>query len=275
MEARHTTARDAGITSLYHHAAFDMGRLFPIIAFSRLRFSRPSGFSDAWDCRPFFDIGRIDDADWREETAQWLERLYEHGLAELDPVAHQRFRRILRENGEILRRMVAEANTMAEWIDGVFRVFCFSAHPDHPLNWALYSDRHRGICLEFGTDTVFFAEATGVLYSEDPPAMPLKITHESEVLPQLLTKAHDWRHEAEYRLVAQERARKLNHQLPIADDHWVRFPAQSLKAIIVGCMMGQAEREAIKALVKHAPSPVAVKQAVKVPNRYELRIVPL
>jgi hypothetical protein len=275
MERQRTTAREAGITNLYHYTAFDMARLFPIVAFSRLYFSKPCGFGDAWDCRPFFDIARIDDPNWREETAQCLEQLYEHGLAELDPVAHQRFRRILRENGEILRRMVTEANTMAEWMDGVFRIFCFSAHSDHPLSWAHYSDGHRGVCLEFGTDTVFFAEAGQVLYSEDLPPMPLKISQESEALPQLLTKSHDWRHEAEYRLVAQERARKLNHRLPIADDHWVRFPAQSLKAIIVGCMMGQAEREAIKALVKHSPSSIALKQAVKVPNRYELRIIPL
>jgi hypothetical protein len=275
MERRYTTARAAGVNHLYHYAAFDMARLFSIVAFSRLYFSRPCGFSDAWDSRPFFDANRIDDPSWREETAQWLERLYEHGLSELEPMAHQRFRRILRENGEILKRMVNEANAMAEWMNDVFRVFCFSIYADHPLIWAHYTDGHKGICLEFETNTVFFAEAGQVLYREDFPAMPLKIKDESEALPPLLTKSHDWSYEAEYRLIAQERSKKLNYQMLIADDHWVRFPAQSLKSIIVGCMMKANEREAIKALVKHSPTPIALKQAIKVPNRYELRIVPL
>ncbi|HEY6979753.1 DUF2971 domain-containing protein [Reyranella sp.] len=275
MQRRYTIAREAGIDRLYHFAAFDMARIYPIVAFNRLYFSRPCGFSDAWDCRPFFDIGRIDDSSWREETAQWLERLYAHGLSELTPVARERFRRLLRENGEILRRMVTEANAMAGWMNDVFRIFCLSAYADHPLNWALYTNRHTGVCLEFETSTVFFAEAAQVTYRDEYPAMPLKIKQEEDALLPILAKPSHWSYESEYRLIAQERSKKLNHQTLIADDHWVRFPGQSLKSIIVGCMMGKNEREAIKALVKHAPTPIALKQAIKVPSRYELRIVPL
>ena len=40
-------------------------------------------------------------------------------------------------------------------------------------------------------------------------------------------------------------------------------------------MMGSSEREALKALVKQSPTPIALKQAVKIPNKFELRIVPL
>ncbi len=275
MHRRYITAREAGVDHLYHFAAFDMARLYPIIVFNRLYFSRPQGFDDAWDCRPSFDIGRIDDPVWREETAQWLERLYDHGLTELSPVAHERFRTLLRENGEILRRMVTEANAMAQWMNDVFRIFCFSAHVDHPLNWAHYTARHTGICLEFETSTVFFAEAAQVAYRDEYPAMPLKIRQEEDALLPILSKASHWRHESEYRLIAQERSRKLNHQTLIADDHWVRFPGQSLKSIIVGCMMGRTERETIKALVKQSATPIALKQAVKVPGKYALRIVPL
>lgn len=275
MQRRYITAREAGVDHLYHFAAFDMARIYPIIAFGRLYFSRPCGFDDAWDCRPTFDIGSIDDPSWREETAQWLEQLYEHGLSELTSVARERFRRLLRENGEILRRMVTEANAMADWMNDAFRIFCFSAHADHPLLWAQYTNKHTGVCLEFETSTVFFAEAAQVTYRDDYPAMPLKIKQEEDALLPILTKPDHWHHEAEYRLIAQERSKKLNHQTLIADDHWVRFPGQSLKSIIVGCMMGKSEREAIKALVKQSPTPIILKQAVRVPGKYELRIVPL
>lgn len=275
MERRYITAREAGVAHLYHFAAFDLARIYPIIAFNRLYFSRPQGFGDAWDCRPSFDIDFIDDPAWREETAQWLERLYDHGLSELTTVARERFRRLLRENGEILQRMVTEANAMAAWMNDVFRIFCFSAHADHPLIWAHYTNRHTGVCLEFETSTVFFAEAAQVIYREEYPAMPLKIKQEDDALLPMLTKPNHWDHESEYRLIAQERSKKFNHQMLIADDHWVRFPGQSLKSIIVGCMMGSSEREALKALVKQSPTPIALKQAVKIPNKFELRIVPL
>ena len=120
MQRRYITAREAGIDHLYHFAAFDMARLYPIVAFNRLYFARPQGFGDAWDCRPSFDISRMDDPHWREETAQWLERLYDHGLTELSPVSRERFRTLLRENGEILRRMGIEATVEAFLRTGVF-----------------------------------------------------------------------------------------------------------------------------------------------------------
>lgn len=274
MQRRYITAREAGIDHLYHFAAFDMARLYPIVAFNRLYFARPQGFGDAWDCRPSFDISRIDDPHWREETAQWLERLYDHGLAELSPHARERFRTLLRENGEILRRMVTEANAMADWINDVFRIFCFSTHADHPLNWAHYGRGHTGICLEFETSTVFFAEAAQVAYADEYPAMPLKIKQEEDALLPILTKPNHWSHEAEYRLIAQERGRKLSHQTLIADDHWVRFPSQSLKSIIVGCMMGRTERETLKSLIKHSPTPIELKKAIKIPGKFALQIVP-
>jgi hypothetical protein len=275
MEQRRTLARDVGIKSLYHYAAFDMARIFPIVAFNRLYFSKPYGFDDPWDCRPFFDVNCINDSVWREQTALWMERLCEDRLSTFSPWQRERFKRIIREHSEILKNMALEANRMTEKIGDVFRIFCFSACVDHPLIWSHYTNKHTGVCLEFDTTTTFFSDAVRVTYGSDCPSMRLQTDNIDEALLPVFTKSQDWGYEAEFRLIAQERTKKVNHQTLIADDHWVRFPPKSLKSIIVGCMMGERDREAMKTLVRNAPNPVTLLQAIKSPDRYELTIVPL
>ena len=47
---------------------------------------------------------------------------------------------------------------------------------------AHYTNRHTGVCLEFETGTVFFAEAARVIYREEYPAMPLRRVKESSII---------------------------------------------------------------------------------------------
>ena len=56
------------------------------------------------------------------------------------------------------------------------------------------------------------------------------------------------------------------------DDHWISFPPPILKAVIVGCMMVDADRERVRSMVAAAGRPLALKHAVRIPNQYKLRI---
>ena len=58
MQRPYMTAREAGIDHLYHFAAFDMARLYPIVAFNRLYFARPQGFGSMKPMR--MDLPRYD-----------------------------------------------------------------------------------------------------------------------------------------------------------------------------------------------------------------------
>lgn len=43
-----------------------------------------------------------------------------------------------------------------------YRITCFSERPDNILLWSLYSNKHKGICIEYNLDNI--NEVYGVLF---------------------------------------------------------------------------------------------------------------
>lgn len=87
----------------------------------------------------------------------------------------------------------------------------------------------------------------------------------------LLAKNKVWEYENEYRLVAQERSHAITTDTLMTDNNMLQLPSGALSAVIVGC---QADLEQVQRVVSETATEVKVKQAVRVPNRYGIRIEP-
>ena len=87
-------------------------------------------------------------------------------------------------------------------------------------------------------------------------------------------KSDVWSYEDEFRVIAQE-----IFQLPRVDilrtrRNLLKFPPGSLKSIIMGCMIPQSDAMKLRGIIdRQFPQRVALKQAVRSPDRYSLSIV--
>jgi hypothetical protein len=159
-------------------------------------------------------------------------------------------------------------------IPGRWRVFCLTPVSDSTLMWSHYTNKHRGLCLEFGVENQLFGSAREVAYVSSYPKWSPHLLGDAGA-QVLLTKSDDWRYEREYRIVglAEGVPRPLGpltgHPLMVRDG-FLSLPDGALKAVIAGC---EADYTAIKKLVQDIDPTLAVKRAVRSPSRYRLEIV--
>ena len=143
------------------------------------------------------------------------------------------------------------------------------SHASNPLMWSHYADGHAGICLEFSTHNVVMCAPLRVRYLKSYPRIHVHEKGEAAALSLLLTKSDVWKYEREYRLVAQERSMAVAADTPMTDGNLLTYPEGALVAVIVGC---RAEYDRVKDLVDAVSPRTAVKRAIRIPNRFELRI---
>ena len=161
---------------------------------------------------------------------------------------------------------------MAGSIDEQYRVYCLGLDPKNLLMWSHYADSHRGICLEFSLSNEIFCAALKCEYSSAYPIMELHDDSDDTLLLSLLAKSDVWSYEKEYRLIAQEESKALPDSESLkSNGHFLEFPQGALVSVITGC---QSDHQRIHDLVKSIDPAVGVKQASRIPNRFEISISP-
>jgi hypothetical protein len=162
---------------------------------------------------------------------------------------------------------------MTTAILGQSRVYCLSARFDSTLMWSHYANNHRGVCLEFRCDNEVFGPAMKVNYADDYPVFDFT---SDDPLVLLITKASAWSYEEEYRVVALEKF--IDPAVAIAGvirtkDDFLKLPPGALQSVIMGCMIVKSDADKLQEIIgKQFPRHVALKRAVRVPNRYSLSI---
>ncbi len=225
--------------------------------------SKPFDFNDPWDCRPCFDTSRLSDPTIREQTVQFFERS-DRAQNRRSEQEYSAIGRRLREDPAFLEAKVSEMTGIETAINERYRVYSLAERADIPLMWSHYGNKHSGVCLEFAVDNSFLSRALRVEYCTQYPSLGVG-TPGLEVLLPLLTKSADWSYECEYRLIGQERAfASAAGQTLYTDDHWISFPAPTLKSVIVGCMMTDPDRDELRSMV--AGGSTTLKQAVRISN---------
>lgn len=258
---------------LYHYQPFNPQRLSPIIERRTIYFSNPRDFNDPWDCRPCFDVSGLKEPSTRERhIAFYIEADRKHRPK--PEAEHTRIEHALRSTPGMLEKLMAKMNGgLEEDIFARYRVYCLSSKPDCTLMWSHYAANHTGICLEYDTDErTTIATALGVKYCDQYPTLELP-DKRLEGLLALTAKSAVWSYEAEYRLIAQERAAAAPGSVTLmTDNNLLTLPEGALRAIIVGCSMSDTNRTTLQGMIKRSSSKIELREATRVPNRYDLTI---
>ncbi len=152
-----------------------------------------------------------------------------------------------------------------------YRIYCLSEKSDMPLMWSHYASAHTGICLEFDTRRTPFSRATTkVTYLSGYPGYDIV----DGAYNSLFTKSADWSYEAEWRLIAEERAFARSSQTIKTDNDFLMIPSGVLKAVIIGCLTDKSTQRRIENIIKTNAPGVLVPKATLAREKYELVITP-
>lgn len=169
---------------------------------------------------------------------------------------------------EIIRKKISE--TFEKSVDST-GIHSFATCPRNILMWSYYADSHKGVCMVYETarDLDTFVKALPVTYSREFPVIKYRTEIGGELIKKaFLTKAIDWQHERERRIVEQNRASQYMHYDP-----------SSLNGIIIGSNASQATVELIRELVadrlKRRHPPVQLYRAVCQERSYAVKIFKL
>jgi hypothetical protein len=267
------TAAEQRIRSLFHYQSFDdPERLARILIDQLIYCSNPKDFNDPWDCRPCFSKSVLDDPVQYERVLQQLVQSSRKRDPLIPATEHARRVQVLRSDRPLLERMIDQMTEAIEKaVFAQYRVYCLTPDPDAPLMWSHYARAHQGICLEFSVENDLVCGALPVEYLSHYPEFNLADNDEDASLRPLLTKSEIWRYEREYRLVVAAPGYSSPGVLPTRDN-FVALPPGALKAIIMGCLMPERDREAIHTLIKDSGTSVALRAARRVANLYALEI---
>jgi hypothetical protein len=187
---------------LFHYCTFKEEHLVSLLSEGKLKLSRPDKFNDPWDCRPHYRVP-ADPAGRRTVIEYWKElhrKYYPHINEAKRALSAYEFQS---DPSKIQEGLADMERRMYETICNRYRIYCLAEKPDVPLMWAHYSSSHTGICLEFDARRAPFSAANKVKYVSAYPAYDVLA---SDNYVSLFTKSADWSYEAEWRLIAEERA---------------------------------------------------------------------
>ena len=264
------TARSEGHRMLYHWEKFCEERLSALLRDKRIYCSNPALFNDPWDCKPHFNTEVLNDPAERQKHAEWAIDLCQL-KSPMPQEAQERMRQTFLHNPAAVAKLINQlSGEMASSIDEQYRVYCLGPDPKNLLMWSHYADSHHGICLEFSLSNKIFCAALKCEYSSAYPIMKVHDDSNDAVLVSLLAKSDVWSYEKEYRLIVQEESKALPDSVSLkSNGHFLEFPHGALMSVITGC---QSNHRRIHDLVKSIDPKVDVKQATRVPNRFEISI---
>ena len=257
---------------LFHYKRFVEAHLISLLAERKVRFSRPDGFNDPWDCRVHYRTP-TDPAEL-QRLVGWMTEMHRKHYPSVSEAARALRAYDLKSNPSKLNAEIAKnEKSMYQAICKQYRVYCLSEKPDSPLMWAHYAASHTGVCLEFDATRAPFTRETGasqVAYRTTYPAYDMvAVGYEP-----LVTKADAWSCEAEWRLIAEERKFAREPLTMKTDNDFLTLPPGVLNSVIVGSLADEPSRRRIEQLVRtHAPD-VVVRQTTVALDRYELIITP-
>ena len=255
---------------LFHYQTFKEQHLVSLLSEGKLKLSCPNQFNDPWDvvCTITFptDPAGIERAmqHWKE-----LDRKHHPEISEAKRalIAYD----IKSHPDKLMDAPVRTEELLYDYLCKQYRIYCLSEKSDMPLMWGHYASAHTGICLEFDTKRTPFAGATiKVRYLSAYPAYDIvEGTYDS-----LFTKSADWSYEAEWRLIAEERAFARSSWTIKTDNDFLQIPSGVLKSIIIGCLTDNSTQRRIENIIKtNAPS-VLTRKATLARDKYELVITP-
>ncbi len=230
-----------------------------ILIDSKLYFSSPLSFNDPFDCKILFQSSlsskelkkRFDtllkktlNSNWKQQKDFIIERVSESHSEKFVEY--------------MTKSLQHEVNNVG--------ILSLSGVNDNILLWSHYAFGHAGLCIGFIATNVspFFGLAQKVHYSHNYPNIDILGTSPIEMVEAfLLTKAQDWKYEAEWRIIDHNEGPGLK-----------QFPEELMTEIIFGARMSREDKKEVMSWLEKRNSPVAILQAVLEAKTYSLRIEP-
>jgi hypothetical protein len=255
---------------LFHYRMFNEDHLISLLSEGRLKLSRPDKFNDPWDCRVHYRVPT--DPSGRERVIEHWKELHRKRYPQISETRRAFMAYGFQSNPEALADGLSKAEPLLyKTLCNQYRIYCLSEKPDAPLLWGHYASSHTGICLEFDSRRAPFAAAEKVKYVSAYPAYDV-LADDNHI--SLYTKSADWSYEAEWRLIAEERAFARSPRTIKTDNDFLTVPSGVLKSVTIGCLTDPPTRRRIEKLVKMNSMSVLVRQATLSPDKYELVITP-
>lgn len=217
---------------------------------NELYFAKPSSFNDPFDCRPSFSM---------EASKADLRRYFEGVYSRQAPAMSRAVRRA--ESKQIStdptrnpakpQNLLAFKTTYHSNVTEAIGLLCLSEVADDLLMWSHYADSHRGICLVFDWNTVFFGQAQAVIYQKNRPRLnPIFQSHEEMLNHALLTKSDHWLYEKERRIIQYRKGAGV-----------YQFPEHALVGVVLGSQISSANRAIVVGWLGSRALPVTLFQA--------------
>jgi len=255
--------------SLFHYQPFNEAHVISLLSERTIKLSRPDKFNDPWDCRMRYRVPET--VDERNRALAWFEQMHRKQY----PCMNEAERAVIMYRhkstpGALETSISKLGKEMYPAVCQQYRVYCLTEKPDSALMWGHYARSHTGICLEFDAMKVPFTAATKVSYQTTHPIYDV-VTGGSELF---FNKSNDWSYEAEWRLVAEERAFARSRETIKTDDDFLVLPPGVLKSVIIGSLADARSRHQIERLIKQHAKGILVRQTTIAPDRYGLIINP-
>jgi len=267
-----------------------------------LRWCSPMRFNDPFDMQlpvsPGFDFAALSEP----FVKTLLSLVFGEGplrFAHATPMATAvgRLRALRRDVPEAaLRAMIIEASGAAlgeagaslaalndAWRERLrrLRVLCLTTAHNEPLMWSHYATKHTGAmlklrCVDEPPMRSAWCDATAVRYVEHPPhaCRPQELVDHVLGLADLgergvyrcfdCCKSRSWSYEREWRVIAEAQTAGPYDDVP--------FDPSELEAVVLGCRMKPAAREAIIAAVRRDWPDIELREARRDAGRFMLAL---
>ena len=236
---------------------------------NELYFASPTQLNDPWEAKPHMLVGDLSVPGYRAKFVAWASQAMMADRPENEPAEVRQWLEIQTQE-ETESHALEIRDQYHKSLEG-YRICSFSDNATHPLLWSHYSDSHRGFCLEFDASTDIFGGAMKVMYQTEYPSIDItesddEINHRLSVL----TKAHFWEYEGEYRLVGL--APNEPGGLAVSD-HVFHFPADLLTGVLFGCQMPQTDVDLIMEWSGDRAAEIRYRRMVKSATSFALEVV--
>jgi len=220
---------------LYKYRSINSKGVEDIFAKRQIYLTDATKFDDPFECRPILTF---------HQSSLKRQKYLKEITKDKFPSANKRvIKKLMRGKQRLLTDQPILRNAYEGFIKTI-GIYCLSEKNNDLLMWSLYSDSHRGFCIEFDalTEHALFWEALKVIYQEEYPAVNIMdIGKAEEFRKALLTKSTHWKNQEEWRILKTEQE---------GGPGLYNFSSALLSGVVMGALMREKDKHLLLSWVE-------------------------
>ena len=206
-----------------------------------LRFTQPGDLNDPFECLP------------KKPSAEELNNLINS---------------LIPKNASKEAELIVRTKFDSHYLDELYKAQCEKVNEDigifslskdwkSSLMWAHYTESHKGYCVGFDSDHIFFSDYLSenkenfksikeVIYSEKRVEIPMILGQVQDYYEPYITKSVDWIYEEEIRLLTNLKSRDKFEKKKPFDLYLFKVPHSAINEIILGANIESDNEKVIR-----------------------------